>query len=71
MNCPFCGFNKVIVCHAAPIGGVFVDPVTNVETPRIRCARCNHPIVMSEVQPSSLPRRPRRGKVDEYGNQEY
>lgn len=45
MKCTACGHEKVIVNYKAPIGGWYTDPLTGKTVPRVRCARCEKPIV--------------------------
>ena len=70
MTCPFCGHGKVIVNRLAPIGGTYVDPLTDAPVPRIRCERCGSAIAMSEVQPSRPPKGG-RGTLPEYDREEH
>lgn len=69
MKCPACGSNKQIVDQRAPIGGSWIDD-DGVEHPRIRCADCQKPLVMSQLQPSRQPK-PRRATLQAYDREEH
>ena len=69
MKCPSCGHDKIILCELAPIGGVYIDPLTEEETPRLRCAQCGSAIIMAQVQPSRPPKGG-RARLRTYDRQE-